>query len=310
MIYNIRLIKKLMNRGFSMVELAIVMTISAIIAGIFISGNVILFYTQAQKLIDEFQQNILHIKSFRESHLGYMPGDLPIGNQYWSSADVLNICQISINSASSINGNGDRLIGNTILKASDQCSGELKNISNNQCEQFDLNNDESVLATCHMYLDGAKKDSTELYSVSGMMDGKMQKIAIPSIDSLNGGFVMYNSKLGEIEDSRNVLAFVGSNVGNETQQINGQNKAIFYPSISAASALYLDTKIDDGSPATGKIRSYSSVNIANTNCVILRGASTSQYRQYTEHFSGNNFIYNKDQSQRRAKSCLPQYIID
>ncbi len=72
------------NSGFSMVELAIVITIIGLLVAGVMSGTRLVQQSRLQNVIKEFQEYDTAVRSFRDK-FSYYPGDFPKAATYWST---------------------------------------------------------------------------------------------------------------------------------------------------------------------------------------------------------------------------------
>lgn len=99
--YTIRHNKQ--NRGFTLVELSIVIIIIGfLIAGV-AAGQSLIKQAQLNSLIDDITEMNTAIHTFKMTY-GYLPGDFPNATAYWPSEACYNFGSISCN------GNGNGLI--------------------------------------------------------------------------------------------------------------------------------------------------------------------------------------------------------
>lgn len=70
------------NSGFSLIELAISLTIIALLAGTVVAGNALIKNSVLLNSIKEMQTNLAAIKGFKEQYT-YWPGDLPNATSLW-----------------------------------------------------------------------------------------------------------------------------------------------------------------------------------------------------------------------------------
>jgi len=77
--------KKLLNSGFTLVEVSIVIVIVGLLVTSVFAGNALIKSAQLQNVIKEIRENDTAIKQFKEK-FKYYPGDLPNATSYWPSA--------------------------------------------------------------------------------------------------------------------------------------------------------------------------------------------------------------------------------
>ncbi len=100
-----------MNRGFSLLELSIVLVIIGLIAGGIVAGSSMIRAAELRAVITETNQFKIAVHTFRDKYLG-IPGDLKNATAFWGRDDAL--CSTHTGTASTsgtCNGDGDSRVG-------------------------------------------------------------------------------------------------------------------------------------------------------------------------------------------------------
>lgn len=91
-----------MNRGFSLVELSIVLVILGLLTGGILSGQALIRGSELRASISEFQRHSSAIYAFRDKYFG-LPGDIRNATAFWGR---LSATACTTNSAAAITSNG------------------------------------------------------------------------------------------------------------------------------------------------------------------------------------------------------------
>jgi prepilin-type N-terminal cleavage/methylation domain-containing protein len=96
------------SRGFSLVELSIVLVILGLLVGGVLSGQSLIRASELRKVTTEYTSIVAAVGSFREKYL-YLPGDFPNASQFWGAAAAGAGCWFTPNPGTvpTCSGNGD-----------------------------------------------------------------------------------------------------------------------------------------------------------------------------------------------------------
>lgn len=240
-----------MRKGFSLVELAIVLAVIGLLVGGVMAGRALITGGEQRAIVAEIGAYDQAIGSFYEQH-GFFPGDLPTATTAWGIAAGATGNDATCRAAESFttatcNGNGNGWIGDafsTTAASRDPATGA---------------NYEWAHAWKHLAnsgLIGGKFSNTEHAATSSMRPG----YNVPSSDAAGGGYSVFhvNSYAGNantyaVAGMRHILSYGAQLNSNPT---NG-------PVLTPEQAMHIDQKIDNGRPSTGKIIGYCSAALAN-----------------------------------------------
>lgn len=245
-------------RGFTLIELSIVLVIIGLIVGGVLVGQDLIRAAQGRKIISEAEQITTAVRTFQLKY-NALPGDMANATTYWGDATASGACNDNNRSVPltaggpTCNGNGDGHIDSTVSGAGTQ---------------------EVMFFWQHLFNAGLIQLPTPPQLGEDLSGGAMDNVAIPgqNIPMSNTGLGAWeaiywnNAVITQLTGScgwwvssywnscwgqENNLEFVG---GLFTWGGGGSASG----GISPAMTMNIDTKIDDGQPATGIIR--ASVN--------------------------------------------------
>jgi len=231
-----------MQRGFTLVELAIVLTIIGLIIGGVLVGSDLIKSAQLNAVATEYRKYVAAVNTFRDKYQ-YLPGDMPNATTFWGK-DNTN-CPTNtgnVGTPGTCNGSGDGMID---YGSAGGATGEMF--------QF-----------------------WKQLALAGLIEGSYSGLAgpvdvwdtVPGTDSpasrmANAGWgVAYIANYGGdaatyAYDYGNFFAFGGTVSGNMP----------YAAVLSPADAFNIDTKLDDGEPAHGKVisRRWSTCATSTSN---------------------------------------------
>lgn len=216
------------NRGFSLVELSIVLVVIGLLVGGITAGVSIVRGSKLKSVITDVENFKTGLLNFR-SQYDAIPGDMLNAHDYWDDgAD--GVC----GTASDCNGNGNRRI--------DWSSGS----SGNERETY--------RSWQHLSLAGLVAGNFTGIGYAGSGNRADIGINIPASKVAGGGFNLYYHTWFSI--SGNAIQF-GAARG---------NTAATNSIINPKDAANIDKKIDDGSLESGKVLTHRGVDMSGSGC--------------------------------------------
>lgn len=261
----------LFRHGFSLIELAVVLAIMALVAGGVIVGGDMIESANLRKIPVQATQYSSAILSFNKKYNAY-PGDMPDAVQIWGNAE------------------DDTFVGN--------CTNPESDVSTT-----------SITATCNGNGDGTiARAAGDLYETfrawqhlknADMLDGRYTGIAgSGGVQQVLGG---ENSPEGVLDRSAYDITYIPTTIpaGYFTgldyshslhfgEEQTGNNFAR-EPILSAANAYEIDKKIDDSLPATGKIVTFN--NTIDSTCASTDVSTTAIYQRINNSGEDCAFIF-------------------
>lgn len=231
-----------MNRGFSLVELSIVLVILGLLTGGILAGQSLIRASELRAVSTEYSRYVTAVQSFRDKYFA-LPGDMSNATKFWGEQDAVPATCITTSSSSALtcNGNGDGLVANWATEAS--------------ATEYEMWRAWQHLANAGL-VEG---------SYTGVNGGGNYRSTLgtnnPRSKLGNAGwtFVYLGSYAGD-------SAYFAGNYGNYFSfGAQHATRFTFNPALKAEEAWNIDTKMDDGSPHIGKVVALKTA--FNADCV-------------------------------------------
>ncbi len=236
-----------MSKAFSLVELSIVLVILGLLTGGILSGQSLIRASELRGVTTEYQVYQSAINSFRDKYMGY-PGDFRDATKFWGrlSADASCVTNSAagVSTSGVCDGNGD---GNLITHNAVSSGGE--SYENYQFwRQLAL---AGLVEGSYTGLAGAANGSTALIGEN-----------VPKSRLNNAG---WSTNRPPIAGDANIYAVQYGNVFYYGAPVS--NNLTSGATLRPEEAWNIDTKVDDGRPAYGKViaRNWNNVCAAADN---------------------------------------------
>lgn len=237
--------------AFSLVELSIVLVILGLLVGGVLSGQSLIRAAELRSTIADTQRYITAVQTFRDKYFA-MPGDMTNATAFWgvragTGSDVT--CHQTINSTTgTCNGNGD---GNIDYIAGDSASFG---------ERFAAWQHLARAGLIEGSYTGASGSASALVNVAGA-----------------------NVPRGKMANSIFTFGYIGGTVSGDANIFDGNygnllgNYSAVSPPLKPEDAWNIDTKLDDGRPATGAFFTWKSTSTWGPGCATTDVVSTAAY---------------------------------
>ena len=255
------------KNGFTLLELAIVLVIFGLIAGGIIGGNSMIKASHLRSVVSDVQKYKQSFIDFQDKYKA-LPGDFTGAEALWGSdVSCPNSPYSTVPHTATCNGDGDGLIGPSNLHDSVTSDREWHRV--------------------WQHLANAK-----------LITGKYSGISTPPYDLIPG----INSPQTQIDDGSFTLLYVQANVLPYTWPGTVGHYLIFGHSLttrswnagavlSAAEAAGIDSKMDDGKPGLGNIRTAPWVGGNNDCTTNITNASTATYNGSSASAEACNLLF-------------------
>ena len=219
-----------MKSGFSLVELSIVLVILGLLTGGILAGQSLIRAAELRAVTTEYQRYATAIQSFRDKYMA-IPGDMSNATRFWSrqagTGDCVTGSAAAVGTPGTCDGNGS---GTLTLAAASQSA-----------EPFQF--------WRQLALAGLIEGSFSGYAGSGGANHSVAGTNVPPSRISNGAWWTFSSPNypGDSEsyafDYGNYI-LIGTSIAN-TMPLN--------PLFRPEEAWNIDTKMDDGKPAQGRV---------------------------------------------------------
>lgn len=248
------------TRGFTLIEMSIVLMIIAAVVAAVLSGRAILATSQLQSVISETSKLTTAIGQFKESFQG-MPGDITGAAAQWGTDS--SGCPTGGGTSGTCDGNADGRIGSNCGSGTWSSTYAY----------------ESFRAWQHLSNSGLYSTSLTGVTASGTFVTSLNS-NIPSSSLSGAGYVLLwlddpsvcsnNQQLLTSSGAYgNVITLVGKLAMNGGGTAYTVTSALTTDQISG-----IDGKVDDGVPGTGNVRSFGA---GTTGCATTTAATTAAY---------------------------------
>jgi prepilin-type N-terminal cleavage/methylation domain-containing protein len=238
-------------RGFSLVELSIVLVILGLLTGGILAGQSLIHASELRSYMADYSRYIAALHSFRGKYFG-MPGDITNATKFWGAADPTPAtCKT------------------TTPTGTQTCDGDGNGAVRESATSF-----ENFQAWRQMANAGLVEGS--FTGLAGTCGAPGDRCPTPGtnipITKLNkGGWGLYYvASLSADTGSR-----YAGRYGNVFYSGKASNDYADNPFLKTEDAWNIDTKLDDGKPGYGKIKSYTATS--RPNCASTDVASSAIY---------------------------------
>lgn len=247
-----------LQRGFSLIEMAIVLVVIALLAGGIFMASSLIRQSEMRAVTGEIDRYTRGVQIFLDK-FGQFPGDLTNATTYWGAAGVCpNVGTGAAPGSPTCNGDGDGTIGECCFDKTYEWYTAWQHLANAGIIEDKMSGQEqhtlpqNILGTsvpASLYPGGGY---TLLHSFNE--SGDNEYFPHPAAHWLHFGAIAPACNGGGADDCI-------------TQ----------YQLLTPKEALQLDQKLDDGKPGTGKMLAHPSSSAINPNCSDGDDSFTSAY---------------------------------
>lgn len=220
-----------LSKGFSLLELSIVLVIIGLLAGGVMVGQDLVRQSELRSVMTDYSKFQTALNAFKNKYSAN-PGDMRDATRYWgrmnSNADCVTNSSAAVSAAGACDGNGNTQV--TIAAAASQVG-------------------ESFQFWRHLSLAGMVEGSHTGIAGSGNAMHAVPDVNVPSGKMTGTGWAF--RFLGVFAGDGSAYALDYGNMF----EFGGQQSAgsVLAAALTPGEAFSIDSKLDDGKPATGKI---------------------------------------------------------
>lgn len=233
-----------MRAGFSLVELSIVLVILGLLTGGILTGQNLIRAAELRSVITEHQELVTAVYTFKDRYFA-LPGDMPNATQIWGAASGTSVtgCVGSARDPATNEGIGTQT-----------CNGNNDGIFNNENQPYggEIWTFWEHLANAGLIegsFNGVHGPNSTIHAVIGQN--------VPASKFSGAGWGVYH-RTPAFSGHANIFDDQGVNILFWGYPITDNRIGAF--TLTAEELWNIDTKMDDGKPARGKIRSYHHTN--------------------------------------------------
>ncbi len=249
-----------MNRGFSLVELSIVLVILGLLTGGILAGQSLIRAAEIRSVSTDLQRFNTAIYTFRDKYFA-LPGDMTNATSFWDNADTGTTggdCAAPLDDAGSgtqtCNGDGNGHISDLSIATSYH---------------------ESLRLWQHL-------------ANAGLVEGSYTGTRLGSSNAVTNTVAGENAPKGRVGTSSYYISYTEETSGITERfdhpaghfMLMGGTTTNSWPStpfLSPEELWNIDTKMDDGHPAYGKVMSRKNGSSVAPNCATTDASATAEY---------------------------------
>lgn len=252
--------KNIHSSGFTLLELSIVLLIIGVLTAGIIIGKSLVVSSRLQTIVTDVDSYTAAVTNFKQTYQG-LPGDFADATTRWGTDS--NGCPTGGGTTGTCNGNGDGMLVNT--NAASQAN-------------------ETFLFWQHLFKAGMFAKSLSNQASSTGVYASVIDINVPSASIKGSGFSVI--WLGTLSGDPDRFDGFYGNVFQLGEALSGDITR--GPILTADQAGSIDAKIDDGIPASGKVRAYKNNSTINPYCTTSANPAIAVYLVNTS----NTYVVN------------------
>lgn len=245
---------KTLRKGFSLVELSIVLVILGLLVGGILAGQSLVRAAELRSVTTDFNKYLTGMNAFRDRYVA-LPGDMPNATNFWGAQDggdgIGTDCTATASTSSlTCNGDANAQIGDGAALY----------------ERFRF--------WQHLAIAGLIEGTYTGVTGGGSAFDAIIGTNVPRSRMNNAGFSMF-AKGTVLAGDANYFAGQLGNIF--TFGAKRTNDITVAPIITPEAAWNIDGKLDDGMPGTGVVQSYKNTSTVVPGCATTDNSSTATY---------------------------------
>lgn len=240
------------QKGFSLVELSIVLVILGLLTGGILAGQSLIRAAELRSVSTDFARYKTAVASFRDKYFG-LPGDITNATKFWG-ADTASACSESpvagdrVAKTATCDGTGNGMIGDNIGKAN---------------EHFRAWQQLANAGLIEGSYTGVAGSLTNRHAVIGQN--------VPASRLKNAGFSFMYASYTSAHAQRFINASDKNLIEFGAASDTSGGYELYHPVLKPEEAWNIDVKMDDGKPATGML------NVWKSTCATTTDPATAVY---------------------------------
>lgn len=244
----------MIRAGFTLVELSIVIVIIGLIIGGITAGQSMVRQAELRSVITDIDKYSTSINTFKSKYLA-LPGDMANATDFWGAQHATPATCYTTASTSALTCNGN---GNGIISTADG--------GTTSSEMFRAWQHLANAGLIEGTFNGVASTGGTAYAVIGTN--------VPASKVSGGGYTLAGWSYNYAGDSNLFAANYGHIILFGAQYTNYETEG---PLLTPQDAWSMDTKIDDGKPAYGKVKSFKQGSSMTPSCLTTAVETTSAY---------------------------------
>ncbi len=245
------------RQGYTLLELSIVIVIIGLISGVIMAGKEFTRRHELRRMLVDTETYVIAIQQFKQKYSA-MPGDMPNATSYWGRVFTGTPPDTTPNAQCA-----DPLLDVSTGKETCNGDGDGK-ITSNNCEHYRV----------WQQLVAADFLNAKFSGVSGTANCSKNSVPNVNVPAGPGEDTAFSiSSFGVVDTASPMFSVLYPGNYDNILVFGGvlANDYSVGPALKPEAALEVDSKMDDGSGATGTVRSARPSSASTPNCVNANG---------------------------------------
>jgi len=218
-----------MQRGFSLIELSIVLVILGLLTGSILAAQSLIRASELRGITADYQRYVTAVQSFRDKYIA-LPGDMTNATSFWGTMTNCGVASPSGTGTQTCNGNGDGMV---YPASAASRTGEMFGFWKQLANAGLIEGNYSGIASSGSQHDTLIGDNTPASKINNV-----------------GWSTYYHGNTTGVNEGVLFALDYGNNLTVGTDNSGGINEG---KAFTPAEAWSIDLKLDDGKPGTGRM---------------------------------------------------------